>query len=127
MIYLDTHVVVWLFVGRTDLLPAQAKEIINDEELFISPMVALELQYLFEIGRTTQPAEVVTDTLTRQLGLASCDLPFGEVIAEALRQNWTRDPFDRIIVGHAALRGASLLTKDQTIRDHFARALWPSD
>ena len=104
MIYLDTHVIVWLFAGRADLLPAQAKEIINDEELFISPMVALELQYLFEIGRTTEPAETVVEAMSHDVGLRLCDLAFDDVIAEALRQSWTRDPFDRIIVSHAELR-----------------------
>ena len=125
MIYLDTHVVAWLFAGRVDLLPRPVVELIDRDELLISPIVALELQYLFEIARTTEPAKVVVEALTRELGLKSCDLPFTEVIVEALNQSWTRDPFDRIIVSHAQLRGASLLTKDQTIRDHFTHALWP--
>ena len=125
MIYLDTHVVAWLFAGRVDLLPRPVVELIDRDELLISPIVALELQYLFEIARTTEPAKVVVEALTRELGLKSCDLPFTEVIVEALNQSWTRDPFDRIIVSHAQLRGTSLLTKDQTIRDHFTHALWP--
>ena len=125
MIYLDTHVVAWLFAGRVDLLPRPVVEFIDRDELLISPIVALELQYLFEIARTTEPAKVVVEALTRELGLKSCDLPFTEVIVEALNQSWTRDPFDRIIVSHAQLRGTSLLTKDQTIRDHFTHALWP--
>lgn len=125
MIYLDTHVVAWLFAGRVDLLPRPVVELIDRDELLISPIVALELQYLFEIARTTEPAKVVVEALTRELGLKSCDLPFTEVIVEALNQSWTRDPFDRIIVSHAQLRGTSLLTKDQTIREHFTHALWP--
>ena len=125
MIYLDTHVVAWLFAGRVDLLPRPVVELIDRDKLLISPIVALELQYLFEIARTTEPAKVVVEALTRELGLKSCDLPFTEVIVEALNQSWTRDPFDRIIVSHAQLRGTSLLTKDQTIRDHFTHALWP--
>ena len=125
MIYLDTHVVAWLFAGRVDLLPRPVVELIDRDELLISPIVALELQYLFEIARTTEPAKVVVEALTRELGLKSCDLPFTEVIVEALNQSWTRDPFDLIIVSHAQLRGTSLLTKDQTIRDHFTHALWP--
>ena len=108
-----------------DLLPRPVVELIDRDELLISPIVALELQYLFEIARTTEPAKVVVEALTRELGLKSCDLPFTEVIVEALNQSWTRDPFDRIIVSHAQLRGTSLLTKDQTIRDHFTHALWP--
>jgi PIN domain nuclease of toxin-antitoxin system len=39
-------------------------------------------------------------------------------------QTWTRDPFDRIIVAQARLRGAPLLTKDRTIQTHHAEAFW---
>ena len=41
-----------------------------------------------------------------------------------MRQSWTGDPFDRIIVAQAALRRASLITKDADIRAHYDRALW---
>jgi PIN domain nuclease of toxin-antitoxin system len=41
-----------------------------------------------------------------------------------LQQHWTRDPFDRLLVGHALARGAPLLTKDRLIRRHFRQAIW---
>ena len=41
-----------------------------------------------------------------------------------MRQSWTRDPFDRIIVAQAALRRTSLITKDAVIRADYNRALW---
>jgi PIN domain nuclease of toxin-antitoxin system len=90
----------------------------------ISPAVTLELQYLFEIRRTAEPARTVIETLTREVGLKVCDLPFAEVAEVALAQSWTRDPFDRLIVSQAALRGAALVSKDQDIRDHFQQAVW---
>lgn len=49
MIYLDTHVVVWLYAGLTAKLSDLAKLLINKHELYISPIVRLELQYLYEI------------------------------------------------------------------------------
>jgi len=47
-IYLDTHVVVWLYSGELSLLSEKACQLIEENELLISPLVLLELQYLFE-------------------------------------------------------------------------------
>lgn len=124
MIYLDTHVVVWLYAGDLELLPQGVRDLLEGEELVISPMVELELQYLYESGRTTQPARVVVDALDEEIGLARCGLPFGQVIAKALEQDWTRDPFDRVIVAQARARRLPLVTRDQTIRDHYREAIW---
>ena len=48
MIYLDTHVVAWLYAGLVDHMNSALLKIINRERLLISPMVVLELEYLFE-------------------------------------------------------------------------------
>jgi PIN domain nuclease of toxin-antitoxin system len=124
LIYLDTHVVTWLRIGRIDALPGLARRLLEESDLLISPFVVLELQYLFEIQRASEPAEVVLAALTRDVGLEVCELPFFEVARIALGQSWTRDPFDRIIVSQAALRNAPLVTRDQVIRDHYSQAVW---
>ena len=126
VIYLDTHVAAWMFAGRTDLLPPHVRRLLEEREILISPIVGLELQCLFETGRTGEPAVVVLQALSQETGLRVCDLPFADVIDMAQRQPWTRDPFDRIIVGQAALRKAPLATKDTTIRSHYRRATWSS-
>lgn len=124
MIYLDTHVAAWLYAGKVELFPTVVRSLLEAEETLISPMVELELQYLFELERTSEPGAVVVDTLEREIGLARCGLPFCQIIGVALRQDWTRDPFDRIIVAQAEARRMPLLTKDRTIRDHYAEAIW---
>ena len=124
MIYLDTHVAVWAFSGRLDLFPPLAKSLLNTEELLISPMVQLELEYLFELGKMTSSSAVVVDALSAEIGLRVCDMPFPQVLESALRQTWTRDPFDRIIVSQAAVRRSSLLTKDKTIRENYPHGVW---
>jgi PIN domain nuclease of toxin-antitoxin system len=124
LIYLDTHVAAWMFSGRTNLIPESVQALLEQHDLTISPAVMLELQYLFEIRRTTEPARTVVDTLRREVGLKVCDLPFADVVEVAWTQDWTRDPFDRLIVSQAALRGAALATKDGAIREHFPRAVW---
>lgn len=104
LIYLDTHVAAWLFAGRTDLLPQTVWTLLDEHDLLVSPAVKLELQYLYEIGRTAEPARVVIEALGRDLGLKVCDLPFPDVAEIAVDQAWTRDPFDRLIVSQAMLR-----------------------
>ena len=60
MLYLDTHVVVWLAAGLIDKLSHAAKIAIEEaEELVYSPVVALELKYLHETGRIKQPPDRV--------------------------------------------------------------------
>jgi PIN domain nuclease of toxin-antitoxin system len=125
LIYLDTHVVAWLYATGAEGLSPRAAEIIDaSDDLRISPMVRLELQYLFEIGRVGEPAVTVVDALAGTAGLTVCDAPFGGVVHEAEKLTWTRDPFDRMIVAHAALHAAPLVTKDQTLHAHYANAMW---
>ena len=124
LIYLDTHVVAWIFAGRPELLSPAARTLIDERDLLISPMVVLELQYLFEVKRASKPASVVIASLQEEIGLGVCTLPFEKVIALASSLSWTRNPFDRLIVAQAELAEASLVTKDETIRKHFPRAAW---
>lgn len=124
LIYLDTHVVAWMFAGRTDLIPAAVRTLIDENDVLISPAVKLELQYLFEVKRTAEPALTVLQALEREVGIKVCDLPFSEVAEIAVAQSWTRDPFDRLIASQAMLRGVPLVTRDQNIRDHYAQAFW---
>ena len=124
LIYLDTHVAAWMYAGRIDLLPAGVQSLLEEHDLLISPAVELELQYLFEVRRTAEPAATVVAALEREVGLTVCDLPFRKVVEVALTQSWTRDPFDRLIVSQAALRGLSLLNKDRLIRESFSPAVW---
>ena len=124
MIDLDTHVVAWLYAGLTVRLSLPVQELLQANDLYISPMVVLELQYLYEIGRTTEPGDVVVLDLSQRIGLRVREEPFQHIITQALRQTWTRDPFDRVIVGQAALHQRTLVTKDRSIREHYPQAFW---
>jgi len=124
LIYLDTHVVAWLYAGRTDLFTPRAIQLLNDEELRICPAVVLEIEYLHETHRIAVAARAMVQSLTAQVGLRVCDLPSPAIIESALDLRWTRDPFDRMIVGHAALAGSIILTKDRVIRKHYRKATW---
>jgi len=124
LIYLDTHVVAWLYAGTIDRISARGAGLIREKALRVSPMVRLELQYLYEIERVKTPASEVLSSLQREIGLSICDHPFALVAEGAERLDWTRDPFDRLIVAQAGIGENLLLTKDETIREHYACAVW---
>ena len=124
MMFLDTHVVLWLHAGLVDRFTARGRRLLEQNDLLISPIVRLELQYIFETGRSTVPALQVVGELDAQIGLGICNLAFETVVARALMLDWTRDPFDRLIVAHALCRGLPLLTKDRTIRRRLKIAAW---
>lgn len=125
LIYLDTHVVAWLYAeGRTAVPQSIAQLIETNDDIRISPMVRLELQYLYEIGRVGSTPIPVLDALGSAIGLTICKAAFPAVAREAEKQSWTRDPFDRLIVAQASLLNAPLVTKDGTIHKHYSKAMW---
>ena len=124
MIYLDTHVAVWLYQGEIDLISQAAQELIEADEILLSPAVQLELEYLYDCKRTLSDARKIVEVLERDFGAKVCDLPFPDVVSTALEAKWTRDPFDRLIVAQARINSSPLLTKDRVIRKHYSGAVW---
>ena len=125
MIYLDTHVVVWMYQDAATHLSLAAREAITASRTFlISPMVHLEIGYLREIRRIEASPDAILGSLQATIGLRICDLPWSAVAEQALALTWTRDPFDRLITAHAMLAKAILVTHDSTIRANYAKAVW---
>lgn len=124
MIYLDTHVVVWLYGGIKERLSKKAARLINEEFIAVSPIINMELKYLYEVDKISVLPDKVLSRLYKDIGLTvvTCDLL--ELIKLALNQSWTRDPFDRLISAQAILDNAKLLTKDQDIINNCNLAVW---
>jgi PIN domain nuclease of toxin-antitoxin system len=123
--YLDTNVVVRLALGDLRKISKPAQKAIERYNLLISPMVWLEVQYLFEIGRITAPAAKVIPHLDTTIGVKLCPLAFADIARAATEETWTRDAFDRLIVAHARHAGnAPLLTADEHIKTHYKPAIW---
>jgi len=124
MLFLDTHVVAWLYAKREELFTATALELIEKRDLHISPMVQLELEYLYETNRISARGLDIVDYLARSIRLQIDTQSFSQIIGQAMRLKWTRDPFDRIITAHAGLSDSMLLTKDRKIHSYYINAVW---
>ncbi len=124
MIHLDTHIVVWLFSREPEKFSTRALTLLDEHNLQISPIVRLELRYLHEIGRLQTRADEILEYLKRRIQLSVSEIPFNQVIDYSLDLEWTRDPFDRIIVAQSRSENVPLLTKDSRILQNYAGAVW---
>jgi len=123
--YLDTQVATWLAEGNLARITQKAMRQMASATLLLSPMVILELEYMFEIGRSLRTARDMQQKLKSDLGVSVCQIGFSSIIHAALDENWTRDPFDRIIVAHAKANNFSyLISADRLIQQHYPRAVW---
>ncbi len=123
--YLDTQIATWLGKGQMTSLSKEARRVVEKGELLISPMVVLELEYLYELNRIKRPALDVLLKLEHELHVRVCELSFSTIAKSSLGEKWTRDPFDRIIVAHAKANGfAALVSADEHIAAHYHKTIW---
>ncbi len=114
LILLDTNALIWLLQRhrRAQILTARAR-------LQMSPASLLEVQLLVEAGRLAlpdgrTPASIVTDPRW-----VLDEPPAGRWFERAVEIGWTRDPFDRLLVAHARLRGWRLATSDSGLLEQL--------
>jgi PIN domain nuclease of toxin-antitoxin system len=124
MIALDTHVVVWLYQRGAVAVSQEIAARLDREQVRIAPPARLELTYLHEIGRVRVPPATILQHLTSRLDVGEEDLSAQALFDAATPLDWTRDPFDRLICAHADVLGIDLVTKDEVIHSHHARAVW---
>jgi PIN domain nuclease of toxin-antitoxin system len=118
-------VAVWLHAGLLERISAMAKREIEDNDLLLSPMVLLEMEYLYRRKRIAVEPVALFSYLNTTFGIGLCDYPFPAVTLAAIGVGWTDDPFDRIIVAQAAANhDAPLITADAEIRRHYKPAVW---
>jgi PIN domain nuclease of toxin-antitoxin system len=124
MIYLDTHAAILLWEGKANSFDRATRAAIDHEpDIRVSPIVELEMQFLWEIRRLKPTPEQILAILLADIGVTVCRRSFIDVVRESAAERWTRDPFDRMIVGHARLSEATLITLDRTIQQNYDRAL----
>jgi PIN domain nuclease of toxin-antitoxin system len=120
LILLDTHVAVW-FAAGIELKPrivALIGEAAQQNSVFLSAISAWEIGVLVAKGRLVLAgsAEAYVPDLYSREGVV--EEPVTSTIAELssrLPGDFHGDPADRIIVASAALRSATLVTRDDRI------------
>jgi len=119
---LDTHAAVFLWEGRGEVFGPRSRALLERAELLLSPLVRLELSFLREVGKITLEPESLVGGLVADYGVALSREPLDALVPRAVPLTWTRDPFDRLLVAHAQLRGWRLATADEAMLAHLPEA-----
>ena len=123
-IFIDTHVLVWLYTGEIGKFSETAINTMNNHLLAISPMVLFELDYLRRKRILNVSPSHILRGVNAIIPTSIDNADFNLVIEESIAIDWTSDPFDRIIVGQAQLSQSYIVSKDRKVRDHYQRAIW---
>jgi PIN domain nuclease of toxin-antitoxin system len=113
-ILLDTHFLIWLVLGSKRL--AEFPWIDRYRPWGVSPVSFLEIQFLAEIGRLSVRNPEFTAAVMDDASFTVDDIPLVTLVRHALRLDWTRDPFDRLLVAHSSARRVPFCTLDCRVR-----------
>lgn len=115
---LDTHFLIWILLRSRRL---RAYPWIEDHRPWgVSPVSLLEIQFLAEVGRLKVDASGFFRAFQSDGRFRVDDPPFAAVFRHALGSTWTRDPFDRLLAAHSAVRRIPLCTADAALRRHHS-------
>jgi PIN domain nuclease of toxin-antitoxin system len=64
--------VIWLYGDTVNKLSPLAANLIREKDIYISPMIRLELQYLYEIGRLSSSPNQIIEYLANQANKLTC-------------------------------------------------------
>jgi PIN domain nuclease of toxin-antitoxin system len=117
VILLDTNAVIWLAQDhkRTRLLSRFPR-------IYVSPATVLELQFLVEAGRVRPAPGLSAVAIGDDPRWLLDDPPAVRWFSTAAEVGWTRDPFDRLLVAHALMRGWRLATGDTAVLERLSPA-----
>lgn len=134
MIFLDTHVLIWM-ASDPKRLSKKAREAIRSERekearektgVAIAAITLWELAWLAENGRIQVAGSVesfVRETASRVM--VAPITPEIAAFAVQLPSSFPKDPADRLIAATAMVEGAPLITADERIRGaKVLRTIW---
>jgi PIN domain nuclease of toxin-antitoxin system len=124
VVFLDTHIVIWLYEGRKEKFSPTVRDKLESANLFISPLVKLELQFLYEIERITERPEKILSFLEFALEINISTTPFSLIVEKSLDLSFTRDPFDRMILAEALAHEGILVSADREIKKNSKAVFW---
>lgn len=121
---LDTNAILWLYAGSLSRFSRTILKAIRTDRLLYAPISTMELEYLYERKKIKFSPAIVLEALAHEIDLQPSTVSFSLVMEHAIRNSWTRDPFDRIIVAYAQAENAPLVTADECIQKHYEQAVF---
>lgn len=120
---LDTHALLWA-LEASPRLSRRARRLVQDasNEVIVSAASALEVAIKRSLGRLSVPDDLAD--ACDAAGFTRRSIGFAEArVLESLPWHH-RDPFDRLLVSHAIVQGAALVTRDRELGAYGIATVW---
>lgn len=115
---LDTHVLLWSALEPAKI-NEEAREAIADgsNDVYVSVVSAWEIAIKQSLGKLTlvSPAERWLPEVIRTTGFEVLPLELETALAVRALPFHHRDPFDRLLIAHAAHEGLTIVTHDAAL------------
>jgi PIN domain nuclease of toxin-antitoxin system len=125
-VLIDTHVLVWWFLGD-QRIPAAVRTLIDADEttVFVSAASAWEVTTKFRVGKMPEAAKLVGQFFSF---MAQCDFQALPVTVEhghraGLLPGPHKDPFDRMLAAQEIIENLDLVTADPAMAGLGARVV----
>ncbi|MBM4246881.1 MAG: type II toxin-antitoxin system VapC family toxin [Deltaproteobacteria bacterium] len=115
---LDTHFLLWIALGSRRLREYRWVE--RYAPWTVSPVSLLEIAFLGEVGRVEVRHAEFVERLGTDPRFVIDDVGSVALATAAFGLSWTRDPFDRLLVAHSAVRRLRLCTVDPVMLEHHS-------
>jgi len=123
-ILLDTNAIIYYFNSGASYFRVEVLAQMAESNLYFSPSTLLELEYLYVKKRINASPDSIIGRLEKEIELLESQSTLSDILKHARNLKWTKDPFDRLIVGDTIALEAQLVTSDQLILKNFNQAIW---
>ena len=124
---LDTHAVLWWFVGSLSLSPA-AREAIDlpQSEVYVSAASGWEIATKFRLGKLPVPSEVVVDLekMVETEGFRRLSVTFHHGHLAGTLAIPHKDPFDRMLIAQSISEDLTLISNESLFDSYGVTRLW---
>jgi PIN domain nuclease of toxin-antitoxin system len=124
---LDTHVLIWLTEGSSNLSQTAKQAIENeDNSLYLSIASLWEMTIKINLGKLQLgiPLDRIVDDYILPNGIKILPIQLHHLFMLRDLPLHHRDPFDRILISQAQAEELTLISGDRFFRDYPVRILW---
>ena len=124
---LDTCAFLWFQEDSPHLSPAVRARILDPtNEVYLSAVSVWEIARKYAQGGISLPSHPSTliPTVRQDAGIESLSLTETDALAAEKLQLFHKDPFDRMLIAQALMRGLVIVTSDRAFEPYPVRVLW---
>lgn len=126
-VLLDTHALIWFFLGDTRL-PPRSRDTISapGNEVFVSAASAWEIATKFRLGKLADAAALASgfETMVSDQGFTELSITVRHARLSGLLAIANADPFDRMLVAQSLIEQMALVSNERAFDAAGVVRIW---